>query len=207
MKRTISVVGLSFLFVIVVLSSCTKAPQDELNAAKAALDTAKAAGADQYLPERYNALTDSLNAAIAEIETQNSKFFLTRNYNRAKALLTETTQRAGTLKDDAVAKKQEVQAEVTKLLADIKNEIAQTRQLIAKAPRGKEGRAALQAMESEINVVETSINEASQLLNSGDYLTARDKLSAGMQKVLDVRNELQTAIAKRSSIIKRTSRK
>lgn len=188
------------LFVVlalVMVIGCAKAPQQEVDAAKAALDAAKAAEADRYLPAEFNAVQDSLNAALAEIEKQNSKFALTRNYNRAKALLASVLTLANQAKDQVAAKKEEVKAQATQLTTDLQAALDEAKKLLKKAPRGKEGREALEAMTNELTTVENSMADVTTLMNNGDFLSAKDKLAAGLEKVKSIIEELKAAIEKR----------
>lgn len=188
------------LFVVlalVMVIGCAKAPQQEVDAAKAALDAAKAAEADRYLPAEFNAVQDSLNAALAEIEKQNSKFALTRNYNRAKALLASVVTLANQAKDQVAAKKEEVQAQATQLTTDLQAALDEAKKLLKRAPRGKEGREVLEAMTNELTAVENSMADVTTLMNNGDFLSAKDKLAAGLEKVKSIIEELKAAIEKR----------
>jgi hypothetical protein len=55
---------LSALVLMVVLATgCAKLPQVELDAATAALDSAKVVEANRYLADEFNALQDSLNCS------------------------------------------------------------------------------------------------------------------------------------------------
>jgi hypothetical protein len=197
MKVKTLVAVLVVIFAMTLIVGCAKVPQQELDAAKAALDAAKAVEADRYAPELYNAVRDSLNAINAEIEKQNSKFALFRSYSKAKNMLAAALTAANTAKETAAANKEKVKAEATDLLAKISPAIDDVKKLMKKAPRGKEGRAALEAMNTDLAAVEASVGEANTALANGDYLTARDKVQAGLQKVAAISEELQQAIAKK----------
>ncbi len=188
------------LAVVVVLSlviGCAKAPQQEVDAAKAALEAAKTAEGDRYLPDEFNAAQDTLNAALAEIETQNSKFALTRNYGKAKQLLASALNLANKVGTDVAAKKEEVKAEVTQKVTDLSTAIEESKALWKKAPRGKEGREILEAMKSDIATVETSIPAVNALVEKGDFLAAKDKVNAALAKINSIKEELTNAIAKK----------
>jgi hypothetical protein len=188
------------LGVVVVLSlviGCAKAPQQEVDAAKAALEAAKTAEGDRYLPDLYNAAQDTLNAALAEIETQNSKFALTRNYGKAKQLLASALNLSNQVSADVAAKKEEVKADVAQKLTDLNTSIADTKALLKKAPRGKEGREILEAMTSDLTTVENSTADVNALVEKGDFLAAKDKVNAALAKVNSIKEELTNAIAKK----------
>lgn len=197
MKVKTLVAVLVVIFAMTLIVGCAKVPQQELDAVKAALDAAKAVEADRYAPELFNAVKDSLNAINAEIEKQNSKFALFRSYSKAKTMLAATLAAANNAKDTAVANKEKVKAEANDLLAKIGPAIDDVKMLMKKAPRGKEGRAALEAMNADLATVEASVAEANTALTNGDFLTARDKVQAGLQKVAAIAEELQQAINKK----------
>jgi len=193
-KTFLSIVALAFA--LALLAGCAKVPQETVDAAKAAVEAAKAAEADRYLADQFNAAQDSLNAAMAEIETQNSKFALTRNYDRAKALLESAMKAANAAKDGVAAKKEEVKAEAQNLLTSAQAAVEETKKLMAKAPRGKEGKQMLEQMQAELSGVEASWAEANNALSSGDFMGARDKAQAALDKATSLSQELNEAIAK-----------
>ena len=59
--------------VAALMAGCAKVPQEALDAAKAALETAKTAQTDVYFPAEFAALNDSLTVMLQNIETQKSK--------------------------------------------------------------------------------------------------------------------------------------
>lgn len=199
MKHKLST-GLIALSLMVLLAGCAKEPSEQINAAKAALDNAKAIEADRYVSEEYSALQDSLNAALAMVEEQNSKFALTRNYDKAQKALEDVVTMADQTRQNAVTRKDETRTEVQQTLAEVKAALQESKELIAEAPKGKEGRAALAEIQNELTVVESSMNEVTVLINNGDYLTAQDKANAGLAKVQSLNEELKEAIAKKSAV-------
>lgn len=198
MKVKALVTVLVVVFAMALMVGCAKVPQQELDAAKAAMDAAKAAEADRYVPELFNAAKDSLNAATAEIEKQNSKFALFRSYKRAKDLVAKATAGANDAVAQAAVKKEEVKKEAEEILAQVAPAIENVKKLMKKAPRGKEGRAALEAMNSELAAVEASLAEVNTAMTNGDFLTARDKVQANLAKVNSLTEELQAAIDKKA---------
>ncbi len=203
MRGKTFLISVGMVFALALLSGCAKAPQEAVDAAKAAVEAAKSAEADRYLADQFNAAQDSLNAAMAEIEAQNSKFALTRNYARAKTLLESATAAANAAKDGVAAKKEAVKAEAQDLTTKAQAAVEETKKLLAKAPKGKEGKEVLEQMQTELSGVEASITEASNTMNSGDYLGARDKLKAALDKANALNQELTDAISKKAALSKK----
>jgi len=74
--------------------------------------------------------------------------------------------------------------------------VEQAKQLTTKAPRGKEGAAAVEAIKTEIGVVETTAAEAAALSQQGNLMGSLDKLKAAKEKVTAINAELEGVIAK-----------
>jgi colicin import membrane protein len=72
------------------LSACNtqKAPEQELSAAKAAMDAAAAANIDPANAD-FKKAKETLSAAAAELNAQDKKWSLTRDYKKAQSMLAE----------------------------------------------------------------------------------------------------------------------
>jgi len=177
-------------------TSCAKPPQTELDAAKAAVESAKAMETNRYLADEFVALEDSLNAANVAIEAQKSKMFLSRDYKAIKEKLTVIATDVEALKARTEERKAQVRTEVQDTLVVLVALIDEDKALLAKAPKGKEGKEALEAIQNDITVLEASVNEINTLIANGDYMTAQDKTAASKVKAEAIKEELATAISK-----------
>lgn len=195
MRAILSLMLVGLMMTLIV--GCAKAPQEKIDAAKAAVDAAIAAGADKYVADKMQAAQDSLNAALAEIEGQNSKFALGRNYGNAARLLDAVKSLADEATGEVAARKEEVKNEANALWTTSQTALKEAQTLLKKAPRGKEGKAALEAIQQELTALETSLNEVPNLMAGEDFITARDKMSAAMEKINSIKEELQNAIDKK----------
>lgn len=186
--------GLAALMMSAFLLSCGKAPQAQIDSVNAAIETAKTAEANVYLADEFTAAQDSMNAIMADIEAQKSKLF--KNYGDAKLKLDATLALANQLATDAATKKEEVKAEATNLLNDIKTVIDENKTLITKAPRGKEGAAVLEQIKTEMATIENSVTEAQGLFDNGSFMDALNKVKAAKETADGINTELNEAIAK-----------
>lgn len=177
-----------------VMISCGKVPQAEIDSANAAIAEAQTAEAETYVPEEYTALQDSLRIALENIESQKSK--LIKKYDAAKQQLIAVTAFATTVKENSANRKVAVQEEIKTGLTEIATILEENKALLKKAPRGKEGAAALEAIKSDITNIETSLSETNTLVESGDIMGAYYKVKAAKEKDLAINNELKTAIEK-----------
>jgi len=190
-----------FGFSALLGTGCSSLPQAEVDAANAAIEQARAAGAEMYLPETFIALQDSLNGVMVNIESENSKFI--KNYSTAKDELEGLTQFAGEVKQQAESRKNELMVEIQNTIAEVGTLIEANRQLILEAPKGKEGTSALVAIKGEIDAIESSLNETSILLENGDYLASLDKANAAKEKATSISTELSEVIAKYKANVRR----
>lgn len=193
-------VPLVVVVALMFVAGCAKAPQAEMDAAKAAVEAAKTAEADRYVADQFNAAKDSLDAALAEIDQQNAKFALTRNYDKAAQLLQSAIATANAAAAAVAASKEQVRVEATDLITALGTAVTETKALMAKAPKGKEGKAALEAIGADLAAVEASAADANTALTGGDFMTARDKAKAAFDKVNALKDELEQAISKKKSL-------
>lgn len=179
-----------------MLAGCAKAPQVEIDAAKAAIEAAKTAEANVYVAESFASAEKSLADAMAEVEKQNAAFAMSRNYAQAKTLLAAAATQAQAAQTASDAAKQAVKAEAEGTLATVQTALVEARKLLDKAPKGKEGKEALAAMAAELSTVDSSLVGAQTQIQSGQFAAARDALNASKAKVDQITGELTAAIEK-----------
>ncbi|HNY52124.1 MAG TPA: hypothetical protein PK727_00190 [Bacteroidales bacterium] len=193
MKKRV-LMGLAVISMIVVLTSCAKKPQAEIDAANAAIEAARTAEAAAYLPVEFAALQDSLNAVMTAITAKDSKLF--KNFNAEAARLAEITTLANTVAANVAARKEEVKTEVSGLLTSIKTVIAENAVLIPKLPRGKEGAAVIEQIKADVATVDAAVAEAQSLFDNGSYMDALNKITAAKEKADGLNAEVKEVLTK-----------
>ena len=194
-KGFFKLIALSVL--VITFASCAKVPQAEIDAANAAIESARAAGADRYVAPTFNSANEALKSATAAVEEQNSKFFLFRNYDAPKATFDSVKVLAEQAVTETAARKETLKAEVAAQLAELDTLIAGNKEMLAKAPKGKEGKAALEAIGQEVSVVESARAEvAAGLANNEDILTLSEKLKPAVEKAKSINTELTDVMSK-----------
>lgn len=186
--------GLAAIAMVAVLASCGKVPQAEIDAANAAIESAKAAEAPVYLPAEFAEVQDSMNVINAEIEAQSSK--LLKKYGEVKVKLAETQALANQVAANAAVKKEEVKQEVEASIAAMKTVVEENKTLITKAPRGKEGAQILEQIKTEMATIEAAAVEAQSMYDNGTYMDALNKIKASNERAVSINTELKDAIAK-----------
>lgn len=179
---------------LMLLSGCSKAPQAEIDSAQAAITSAQTAGADMYLKDAFAALTDSMASVLAVIEEQNSKFI--KNYSAAKVSLAGIMQLAIDLTTQTQEKIESLKLEIQGLIETVNQVNATNQELLGQAPRGKEGKAALEAIQSEIDMISQAVTETVQLVDEAQYLDAQTKILTAQEKANSINQELIEVIQK-----------
>jgi len=161
-----------------VVAGCSKAPEAEMQAGEESLNKAQLAEAQDYAPAIYQQALDSLNAAKVEIQKQDGKFSLFRDYDRAKELLTS----AQTIGDQAIAEaqtaKEQTRIQDSVLAYTIDTLMVAAKAAIDKAPRGKGTRADIELLKTDLASVEPAYAAAVADVQAGKYLAARAKFEA-----------------------------
>ena len=186
--------GIVLMSLALVFSSCQKYPQAEVDQANAAIEAARVAEADVYAADEFTALKDSLAMVINSVEKEKSKLF--SNYKEELTKLTSTVEMATAVAENAQTKKVEMKEEATAILTELVTIIDQNTKMIAKAPRGKEGKAALELIQNELTSVQTGMEEASAKLESGDVFNGINQAKAIKEKAVSIHTELVEVLTK-----------
>jgi hypothetical protein len=196
MKKNGMLAWLGVIAVAIVFAGCAKEPQAEIAAARAALFTADSLEADLYVSDLYQAAQDSFAAAQAEIQVQNARSSLARDYNRAAQQLQFVAQSAAMAQEQVAARKEELRVQTDTLIAQTKWAVAEARALLAKAPRGKDGNVALVAIQEDAGTAETMLNDAIQAQAEGKVAQAHDLARSALSRANSLVEEMNQAIAK-----------
>jgi hypothetical protein len=190
----------SKFFVLIVMAAavlfagCSKLPQAEIDAAKTSLEQAKTAQADIYLVDEFFGIQDSLNAIIVAAEAEKSKMF--GNYKEVKAKLEVVTAQSTELVAKTETRKEEIKNDLATAQLEISTLQQENNQLLEIAPKGKEGKEALDAIRADIEGINTSVSDVPGLIESGDLLNAQTKVKAAQEKAAAINTELKTVLEK-----------
>jgi ElaB/YqjD/DUF883 family membrane-anchored ribosome-binding protein len=189
-KRFVLIVAAVALLAVMV--GCSKPPEAEMQKAQQALDAAKAAEAETYVPDSYNAALDSFNAAESAKKEQDSKFALFRSYGKSKEMFASAEQMLNNVTSEAVTKKDEVRQEVEAALISAKAVVDSADAALAKAPRGKGSRADIELIKNDFSAVQAGYDDAKNDVDGGQYMTAKTKI----ETVVDNAHKIIDEIAK-----------
>ena len=188
-------IAMMFVVVLVLTAGCAKPPVDQIQTAERAVAEARTVEAGKYAAEDFAKLEGQLTLLTKEIDTQNEKFSLLRDYGKAEQLAATLTAEAQKLVQISTAKKHEAQQAATRALQAAREAISTAQSLVAKAPVGKD-RAALEAIKHDAEVLSLSLQEAQKALEEGEYLDAQYRAKAIADKAQSVAEEIESALAK-----------
>jgi hypothetical protein len=136
MKRVLLVLAIAFA--VAGLSACNTPKAPDAAAAQSAVDAAKSAGVDSAKSADMKAAEDKLAAAKAEIDKQNKKFSMMRDYKAADGMLNEAKAAA----DKALADKKAADEAAAKAAAEEAAKKKGGKKPAAKADPAKQAKSA-----------------------------------------------------------------
>lgn len=179
------------ILLAIFMAGCSSVPQVQIDAAKAAVDSAKTVEADLYLAQEFQQLTDSLDAVLAAIEAEKAETVGARDFKPYIEQLDSLTSLAETIKINAETKKAEVRIDVQDAVVTLNNLVAENKAIIEKMPVTSKTRATIETMQNDITMIEASITELNTLINNGDYLTAREKVKESNARAMVMNEQLK----------------
>jgi hypothetical protein len=175
---------------LVVMAGCSKPPEAEMAAAQSALNNAKAAEAEQYAPQAFRMLSDSLNGATAKKTEQDGKFALFRSYGESKAMFERVAGMSADVISQANAEKERVKQEVAGMMTEIKGMLDSAMALLDKAPKGKDNKAELELIKNDLTNLGSEYTVAEGDFNGGKYLVARTKFESIKSRAANITAEI-----------------
>jgi len=184
-----------------LIAGCASAPTEEINATKNALSSVQNEEVSAYAPESLKSAEDAMSSALAEVQTQEEKFALTRDYKQAAALLKSAKDMAEKAKTDAQMNKAKAKAEAEAALAALPAMLGEADELLAKAPKGKDTKADLEIMQNDLKLAQEASLEAQDAVNAERYLDALAKVNTAKEKATVIIEQVKAArlkVGKRS---------
>ncbi len=194
MRKTMMVFA---LMLVLAMVGCQKPPQVEIDGAKAALDAARVAEANDYAPDALRAAEDATAALDAELQAQEQKFALFRSYKKSKELAAAALAAGEKASADAAAGKEEAKQQAQALITEATTALDEAKALLEKAPKGKGTQADIEAMKGDLAGVESSLAEAQNAFNAEKYLDAKSKAEAAKAAAGNVKSAIEQAIEAR----------
>ena len=182
--------------VLFSLGGCSKAPQEQVQAAQTAFAAAETADAAKYASESWLQAQDLMNQAQAEITAQEGKLGLLRSYGKSTELLAQAQVQADKAAQEAAVAKELAKQETLAALQAAHAELQATIDLLAAAPRGKDTQAEIESLQQELSGLQVVLGQADALVPLEDYDGARALVGQVNTQVAAIKADLTAAIAK-----------
>jgi ElaB/YqjD/DUF883 family membrane-anchored ribosome-binding protein len=193
MKNLFRVISLGVL-VIFFFTSCAKQPTQDMDNAKAAMESVKTAKAEIYAKDEFKKLNDDLTAALDEVTAQSKKLF--KKYGKAKEMLAKVKSDADALVPVITQRKEEAKKVALAAQAEAAAAVTEAKGVLKKAPTGKGTRADIEALKADLKALEDSLPEIQKALDTEDYFGAADKAKAIKEKAAGISDQVKKAIEK-----------
>jgi hypothetical protein len=175
------------------LAACAQVPTSQVDAAKQAVDSAKAAQAPDYAPDAWSATNDAQAKLDAELKAQDDHWAPLRSYAKAQALAAELKDTADKAAQNASSAKEKAKSEASSLIAQAHDEYDKAQKAVGSAPHGKGTEADLASLKSDATGIDGTIQDAQKAFDSGDYLGAKTKAQAAISSAQQIEKEVETA--------------
>jgi hypothetical protein len=170
------------LYVLLFLPGCAEPPHKEMNQAQGAIDTARAAGADRYAPEEYEAAEAALVRSYAAVDDRDYRLAL--NYAiDARERAQESARLAADQKSRVRSRVDETLRRADAMLADANSRLEQAQQAKVPARELAPTLKTIAALDAQLVAVRASI-QRDQLLEAqaslDELLASRKMATSGM---------------------------
>jgi len=173
--------------------ACASAPTEEITATRTAVTAAQTDDVRTYAPESLQAAEDMLSKAMAEVQTQDGKFALSRDYKAASDLLKQAKDLTAKAESDAQANKAKAKADAETIIAGLTQLFADAKKALATAPRGKDTKAELEAMQNDLKAAEEASVAATQAMTGEKFNDALAQAKAAKDKADLIIQQVQAA--------------
>jgi|WetSurMetagenome_2_1015567.scaffolds.fasta_scaffold505465_1 hypothetical protein len=178
--------------VLLCFLACEKAPDNEINDARGALDRADKAGAQAWAGVQLTTGHTFYDSAMKEIAIQNKKLPFNRHYKKAVALL-DVAAEAGHYAMEYLQKEQErIRTDCRDRLDAAKNladGAAEQLKSVSKKPAGK-------GLQMTLDSAKTLLDDARTALDGDDLHAAEDKTAAACVKTDEIVKKIASSAQK-----------
>ena len=174
---------LSFAVVAAMMgAACGTPPDKEMQQAQAAIDSARAAGADRFAREEFAAAEGALKRSHDAVAQ--------RDYRLALDAALDARERAQIAAKQAADEKIAARADAERALAEADAALHESRAKLKAAETARASAKLLVAARGAIADGETAVQEARTTLEQGDYLAAADQSRAATTRLRGTTRDL-----------------
>lgn len=193
LRRTCTrfLLGLTIVCAAIGAMACGDPPTREMDQAQGAIDAARAAGADRYAVEEYQAAVTALKNA-QEAVTQ-------RDYRLALNHALDSRERAQAAARQAADQQAAQRSGAERRLSEVTAMLALANQRLIAAEAARVPRRSLLPPRAGILSAETSLQEAGTKITSGDYAESQQHLAQAAEQLRTVIGEMDALMKGRGA--------
>jgi len=185
------IIGILSAFLI---TGCAKPPTQELADAKAAIEAVTNIDTQTYAADELAKLTSDMQAAEDEIKVQDEKWF--GNFDKAKQMLATIKTDSENAKTVAATKKEEAKNAAIAAQGEATAAIAAAKELLEKAPTGKETKADIEMLKGDLAGLEESLAGIQTSIDQEKYSEASDSARTIKDGATKISNDVTAALEK-----------
>ncbi|MBU0728316.1 MAG: hypothetical protein KKE17_11615 [Proteobacteria bacterium] len=193
MKKQIRFIVVALMFVAGI-TGCSKQPVEEISSSRAAVETVAQESAGIYAAQELRTLQADLAAALDEVKVQDGKML--KNYDNAKQLLAKVMSDSEQVRSVVATSKEQARLNSIDALQGAQASLAEAKNALAIAPKGKGSRADIEAMGADLNGLEESMYTIQPLIDAGEYAGATEKAGIVSQKANEISSQVKLAMEK-----------
>ncbi|MGD0101803.1 MAG: hypothetical protein ABSC60_15785, partial [Acidobacteriota bacterium] len=149
-----------------------------------------------YAPDSLKTAEDTLAKATEEVQTQDGKSSFSRDYKAASEFLKQAKDAAAKAQTDAQANKAKTKADAETLIAGLATQLADAKKALATAPKGKDTKAELEALQNDLKSADEAAAAASAAISQEKFMDALGQAKAAQAKADGVIEQVAAAKAK-----------
>ena len=174
----------ALLAAAILAGACASPPSKEMDQAQGAIDAARAAGAAQYAAAEFTAAVDALQRSHDAVAQS--------DYRLALNHALDARERAQNAAREAADTKAQVRGEAERTMAEVGTLTAQASIRLQTAQKARVPRRTLAPPTKALEAVRKDVQEAGELMQAGDYLTARPFLQEIKDRIVKINADLET---------------
>ena len=172
-------------------AACSEPPQKEINRAQGALDAARAAGAEQYAPEPFQAASAAMRETHAAVED--------RDYRLALSRAIDANERALEAATEAANGKARARGEAEAALGLGSTALRQLQERLKAAEWARLTPRETEAARTAAAAAEAQLQEARAAIDAGRFTAAADEARAVASRITEELRALSEAIDARAA--------
>jgi hypothetical protein len=182
-----------------MIAGCAKLPEQELNAAITAYESALAANAPVFAADQFKVSEELLNTALADIKMQrNTKSIFARNYDKTRKTLIDAADWFKVSKTTSILNKASIVHENRELFKMIKTSIKESQKIAFLLMKNKNSEAGV--LKKKLNSIAASLPANPDTPDDSALTVFRDTMRNTLASTDSVKHSLEQLVS-----VKRTS--